>query len=77
MKKISTMAIEGIQIFEDSEQVGAPTVSRTSNLQRARIAHHRLRIEGWRQRRLGEKVRTTDRKRKNCLDSDRPSHGRS
>ena len=35
-------------------QVAAPTVSRTPTLQRATNAHQRLRMEGWRQRRLGE-----------------------
>jgi hypothetical protein len=34
-------------------------------------------MEGWRQRRLGEKVRVHREEKQNCLDSDRPSHGRS
>jgi hypothetical protein len=38
-------------------QVAAPTVSRKPTWQRAIIAQQRLRMEGWRQRRLGEKVR--------------------
>src|SRR5882724_2461479 len=34
-------------------QVAAPTESSTPNWHRARIAHQRVRMEGWRQRRLG------------------------
>jgi hypothetical protein len=34
-------------------QVAAPTASRTPNLHRATIAPQRVRMEGWRQRRLG------------------------
>jgi hypothetical protein len=34
-------------------QVAAPTVSSTPNLHRATIAQQRVRMEGWRQRRLG------------------------
>jgi hypothetical protein len=34
-------------------QVAAPTESSTPNLHRATIAHQRVRMEGWRQRRLG------------------------
>jgi hypothetical protein len=36
-------------------QVAAPTETRTPNLHRAKIAHQRVRMEGWRQRRLGSK----------------------
>ena len=38
---------------EDANQVAAPTESRTPNWHRAKIAHTRVRMEGWRQRRLG------------------------
>jgi hypothetical protein len=38
-------------------QVAAPTESRTPTWQRAKIAQQRLRMEGWRPRRLGDKVR--------------------
>jgi hypothetical protein len=34
-------------------QVAAPAETRTPNLHRARIAHRRVRMEGWRQWRLG------------------------
>jgi hypothetical protein len=34
-------------------QIAAPTESRTPNLHRATIAQQRVRMEGWRQRRLG------------------------
>src|SRR5882762_9070283 len=34
-------------------QVAAPTESSTPTLHRATIAQHRVRMEGWRQRRLG------------------------
>jgi hypothetical protein len=36
-------------------QVAAPAEMRTPNLHRANIAHKRVRMEGWRQRRLGSK----------------------
>ena len=36
-------------------QVAAPTETSTPNLHRAKIAHKRVRMEGWRQRRLGSK----------------------
>ena len=45
-------------------QVAAPTESRTPNWQRATIAQQRLRMEGWRQRRLGDRLGSTDRKTK-------------
>ncbi len=38
---------------EVANQVAAPTELSTPTLQRATIAHKRLRMEGWRQRRLG------------------------
>jgi hypothetical protein len=38
---------------EDAYQVAAPTESRTRNWHRAKTAHIRVRMEGWRQRRLG------------------------
>src|SRR5207248_7587292 len=57
-------------IFRDevevANQVAAPAETRTPNLQRAQCSQ-RLRMEGWRQWRLGGKK---------SLDSDRPSHGR-
>ena len=40
---------------EVDSQVAAPTETRTPNLHRANIAHKRVRMEGWRQRRLGSK----------------------
>src|ERR1700752_2263705 len=38
---------------EDANQVAAPTETRTPTWHRANIAHKRVRMEGWRQRRLG------------------------
>ena len=38
---------------EVANQVAAPTESSTPNLHRANIAHQRVRMEGWRQRRPG------------------------
>jgi hypothetical protein len=38
---------------EVDSQVAAPTETRTPNLHRANIAHQRVRMEGWRQRRPG------------------------
>jgi hypothetical protein len=59
-------------------QVAAPTKLRTPTLQRATIAHKRLRMEGWRQRRLGPKAKNPSKEKQNRLDSDRPStHGRT
>ena len=40
---------------EVDSQVAAPSETRTPNLHRAKIAHQRVRMEGWRQRRLGSK----------------------
>ena len=40
---------------EVDSQVAAPSETRTPNLHRANIAHKRVRMEGWRQRRLGSK----------------------
>src|ERR1700687_5557493 len=57
-------------------QVAAPTETRTPNWHRANIAHKRVRMEGWRQRRPGSNAKPTGKKKKNRLDSDRPSHGR-
>src|ERR1700692_3980825 len=39
-------------------QVAAPTESSTPNLHRATIAQQRVRMEGWRQERLGSRVGT-------------------
>src|SRR6267154_2103831 len=69
-------------------QVAAPTESSTPNLHRATIAQQRVRMEGWRQERLGSRagthkekeknknILTGKEKRKNILDTHRPSHGR-
>src|ERR1700720_3713539 len=57
-------------------QVAAPAELRTPNLHRANIAHNRVRMEGWRQRRPGSNGKTPDKKKKNQLDTNRPSHGR-
>ena len=66
---------------EDANQVAAPNESRTPNWHRAKIAQLRVRMEGWRQRRLGcaEKVCGTKKiveKSKKTIDRGRPSHGR-
>jgi hypothetical protein len=72
-------------------QVAAPTVWGTPTMHRAKIAQPRVRMEGWRQRRpgsnakesTGRKEKTerknilTKKKKKNILDTHRPSHGRS
>jgi hypothetical protein len=72
-------------------QVAAPTVWGTPTMHRATIAQQRVRMEGWRQRRpgsnakesTGRKEKTerkntlTRKKKKNILDTHRPSHGRS
>jgi hypothetical protein len=58
-------------------QVAAPAELRTPNLHRANIAHNRVRMEGWRQRRPGSNGKTPDKKKKNQLDTNRPSHGRT
>src|ERR1700757_3933433 len=59
-------------------QVAAPTESSTPNLHRATIAQQRVRMEGWRQRRLGSNAKPLiERKKKKRLDTHRPSHGRS
>jgi hypothetical protein len=34
-------------------------------------------MEGWRQRRPGSNEKTSDKKKKNRLDTNRPSHGRT
>jgi hypothetical protein len=34
-------------------------------------------MEGWRQRRRGSEEKLTGRKKKNRLDTNRPSHGRT
>ena len=48
-------------------QVAAPTESRTPKLHRATIAQQRVRMEGWRQRRLGsmenEEMKKKEKKR--------------
>src|SRR6266436_9794394 len=44
-------------------QVAAPTESSTPTLHRATIAHQRVRMEGWRQRRLGWAENVSNRKK--------------
>ena len=46
-------------------QVAAPTETRTPTLHRANIAHKRVRMEGWRQGRLGSRAGTHREKEKN------------
>jgi hypothetical protein len=68
-------------------QVAAPTELGTPTMHRGKIAHKRVRMEGWRQRRLGSNARNPregkrkqkeqTEKEKNALDSYRPSHGRT
>ena len=72
-------------------QVAAPTVLGTPTMHRAKIAQQRVRMEGWRQRRPGSDARNpqegkrkqkeknilTGKKKKNILDTHRPSHGRT
>ena len=48
-------------------QVAAPAEMRTPNLHRAKIAQQRVRMEGWRQRRLGSNERPLARKNKTDL----------
>src|ERR1700674_415961 len=45
-------------------QVAAPTETSTPNLHRATIAQQRVRMEGWRQERLGSWQELTGRKRR-------------
>ena len=70
-------------------QVAAPNESSTPKLHRATIAQQRVRMEGWRQERLGSRagthreeeknknILTEKEKKKNILDTHRPSHGRT
>src|ERR1700693_5426838 len=58
-------------------QVAAPTETRTPNWHRATMAQQRVRMEGWRQRRPGSNAKPPGRKKKNRLDTNRPSHGRT
>jgi len=74
-------------------QVAAPTESSIPTMHRATIAQQRVRMEGWRQERLGSRAGThseeeknkniltgqeeKEKKQKNILDSYRPSHGRT
>src|ERR1700739_3586846 len=72
---------------EVDNQVAAPTESSTPNLHRATIAQQRVRMEGWRQRRLGsmgtiwkKKNKEEERKRgktTNKLAPPRPSPSRA
>jgi len=50
---------------EVAYQVAAPTESRTPKLHRATIAQQRVRMEGWRQERLGSRAGTHREKEKN------------
>ena len=53
---------------EVDSQVAAPAELRTPNLHRANIAHNRVRMEGWRQRRPGSNARNPQEgKRKTLL----------
>jgi hypothetical protein len=45
-------------------QVAAPAETRTPNLHRAKIAHQRVRMEGWRQWRLGGRKTLSNEKTK-------------
>src|ERR1700757_255377 len=62
---------------EVENQVAAPTESSTPNLHRATIAHQRVRMEGWRQRRLGSMGKRDNKEEekqmKERLDTHRPS----
>jgi hypothetical protein len=67
-------------------QVAAPTESSTPTMHRATNAQQRVRMEGWRQERLGsragthreeEKNKNILTRKKNILDTHRPSHGRT
>src|SRR5580658_5960204 len=67
-------------------QVAAPTESSTPTMHRATIAQQRVRMEGWRQERLGsragthreeEKNKNILTRKKNILDSHRPAHART
>ena len=59
-------------------QVAAPTESSTPNLHRATIAQQRVRMEGWRQERLGSKGRNSqggkEEERKNILTRKKEKH---
>jgi hypothetical protein len=50
---------------EVDNQVAAPNESRTPKLHRATIAQQRVRMEGWRQERLGSRAGTHREKNKN------------
>jgi hypothetical protein len=54
---------------EVDSQVAAPTETSTPNLHRATIAQQRVRMEGWRQERLGSRAGThrEEEKNKNIL----------
>jgi hypothetical protein len=71
-------------------QVAAPTETSTPTMHRARIAQQRVRMEGWRQERLGSRAGThreeeknkniltrKKERKKNILDTHQPSHGRT
>jgi hypothetical protein len=58
-------------------QVAAPTETRTPNWHRAKIAHQRVRMEGWRQVRLAQRQKPPGKKKKNRLDTHQPPHGKT
>src|SRR5205807_7323203 len=57
----SSLRKEGTEV---DYQVAAPTESSTPNLHRATIAQQRVRMEGWRQERLGSRAGTHRGKRR-------------
>src|SRR5712671_5841601 len=54
----SSLRKEGTEV---DSQVAVPAETSTPNLHRAKIAHERVRMEGWRQGRLGSNARTANR----------------
>jgi transposase len=62
MEKIAQQSYPHVALLKQV-QVAAPTESRTPNLHRATIAQPRVRMEGWRQRRLGPQWEQFGRRR--------------
>jgi hypothetical protein len=58
-------------------QVAAPLKRKHPTGTERTIAQQRVRMEGWRQRRPGSNAKPTGKKKKNRLDTNRPSHGRT
>jgi hypothetical protein len=81
MKKISTVAIEKIQIFKGKQlTIGLDLGDRTSHYPPCSERPSLRRDCGWKDSDRGGPAKTqgsTGRKKKNCLDSHRPSHGRA